>query len=156
MTDFQLTSRQQEAAWSAVVLVSLATTGWAYSRFGFIQGFVPLLVGIFALRQLLALSTEKDSKPDLKEQYEINPEREYTGAEQIEILSEVEDEYSHKQRTWGILAGVTALVGIVAISSSVVLTLVCSVVSSYCLFRYARLRRLLKMIGTRINELSGQ
>lgn len=147
--------RQRMIFWSVTAIGAFSVTGWIYTKFGFIQGFLPLLISIFILRRLLALAIgEKNA--NLTDQYGVIPDREYTPNEQMKILSEIETEYSHKRQMWGILSIVTVFIGIIAISLSVALALVCFIVASYCSIWYIRLRRLLQMVESRTNELSQQ
>ncbi|WP_433633314.1 hypothetical protein [Halomicrococcus sp. NG-SE-24] len=155
MTETSTKLRRREILWSSVAVGAFSVTGWAYSNIGFIQSFFPLLIGIFALRRILALEMAEGAEGnDLSEQYEIDPDREYTADEQIEVLSEVKGTYGQKGRIWGALTGISAIIAAVAIPLSVALTAVCTAVAGYCLVRYVRIRRIRRTLDTRIETLS--
>lgn len=155
MTDSGATMRHREILWSSVGVGAFSVTGWMYFNIGFVPSFLPLLVGIFALRRLLALEmVEEEKQGELTERYNIDPDCEYAADEQIEILSEVEDEYDQKKRGWGVLGAVSATISVVAVPLSLTVTVICVPVAGYCLVRYVRLRRLRRTIDMRIDELS--
>lgn len=155
MTDFESTVRRREILSASVAVGAFSATGWTYLNVGFVQSFLPLLVGIFALRRLFALQmAEEDEGVDLAERYNVDPDREYTADEQIEILAEVEEEYGQKGRIWGALGAVSAIVGAVSAPLSLALAVVCAAVAGYCLVRYVRIRRVRRTIDARVDTLS--
>lgn len=155
MMDSGSTVRRRETLWASVAVAAFSVTGWTYFNIGFGPSFLPLLAGIFAIRRLLALEmAEEDERHNLIEWYDIDLDREYTVDEQVEILSEVEDEYEQKGRIWGVLGTISAAITIVAVPLSLAVAAVCAAVAGYCLIRYVRLRRLRRTIEARIDELS--
>lgn len=156
MTDFESTVRRREILWSSVAVGAVSATGWTYFNVGFAPSFVPLLIGIFALRRLFALqmADEAEGSVDLAERYDVDLDREYTADEQIGVLSEVEGAYGQKGRIWGALGVVSAVIGAVSVSLSVALAVVCVAVAGYCLVRYVRIRRIRRTIDARVDALS--
>lgn len=135
--------------WASIGIGGFSATGWTYFNVGFVPSFLPLLVGIVALRRLLAVETV----PGLTEQYDIDPDHDYTADEQIDILSEVKGEYGSNGRIWIALGAGSAVIGAIATSQSLALVVVCAVVTGYCGIRYARIRRVLRTIDARIDGL---
>lgn len=154
MTGSESEFRRRELLWTSVTVGAFSVTGWTYFNVGFVPSILPFLVGVFSLRRLLALGmAKKEQTPDLSERYDVDSNREYTAAEQIEVLSEVASEYGRKRRTWVILGVLSAIVSAVAVPVSLALSLVCAAVAGYCVVRYARIRRLLRRIDARIDAL---
>lgn len=144
--------RRRQLLWSSIGVGGFSATGWTYFNVGFVPSFLPLLVGIVALRRLLAVETIQ-TEIDLTERYDVDPDHDYTAAEQIEILSEVKGEYGSNGRVWIALSVGSAVIGAVATSQSLAVVIACAVVTGYCVVRYARIRRLLRTIDARIDEL---
>lgn len=141
--------RRRRLLWTSIGVGGFSATGWTYFNVGFVPSFLPLLIGIVALRRLLAVETV----PRLTERYNVDPDSDYTAAEQIDILSEVKDEYGSNGRVWIALGAGSAVISAIATSQSLALVIVCAVVAGYCVIRYARIRRLLRAIDTRIDGL---
>lgn len=149
-----LDSSGRRLLWSSIGVGSVSVTGWTYFNIGFVPSFLPLLVGIFALRRLLAIEMTETTDTALTERYDVDSDREYTATEQIEILSEVRGEYGSNGRIWVALGAGSAIISVVATSQSLVLVVVCAAIAGYCLVRYARIRRIRQTIDARIDGLS--
>lgn len=147
--------RRDELLWGSIVVGAASATGWTYFNVGFVPSFLPFVVVIFALRRLVALEMAGGrEREDLVSRYEIDPDREYTADEQIEILSKVAAEYGRKRTTWGALSAATAAVAAASAVISPALAVVCLLVAGYCLLRYVRIRRTLRRIEARTDVLA--
>ena len=149
-----------ELLWIAVAVGAFSATAWVYVEFGFVQSFAPLLVGVFALRRYLALRTMAvgggSDAPTLLERHGVDPDREYSDAEAVEILSGVREEYGKKRRLWAVVAAAAAVVGALFVTLSIAATLVCVGVAAYSARRAYQTHRLVGRIDARIDARGGR
>ncbi|MFC6963430.1 hypothetical protein [Halocatena marina] len=156
MTNQDSAVRRRKILWSSIGIGGFSVTGWTYFNVGFVPSFLPLLIGIVALRRLFAIEmAESPTEDALTDRYDVDSEQEYTDDEQVDILSEVKGEFTQKGRIWAVLGASAGIIGVVATSQSLALMVVCIAVTVYCLVRYVRIRRLLRTLDTRIDELVG-
>lgn len=149
-----------ELLWLAVAVGAFSATVWVYLEIGFVPSFAPLLVGIFALRRYLAVTTmaatEQSERPTLLDRYGVEPGRDYSDEERVEILSDVRDEYGKKRLLWGAVAVASAVVGALFVPLSVAVTLLCGGVAAYSAHRTYQTHRLVSRIEARLGALGGR
>jgi hypothetical protein len=151
-------SISEDDLWLLFTVGAFAATAIVYSKVGFIQSFLPLLFAIYGFRQYLQHNIE-DEKQDandnqkLIEKYDIEPDREYSSEEQIEILATMRSEYNKKRILWAILVAPSLLVGRLFISVSAVLAFISVVVAGYCLIRLYRTHNIVSLIDDRVRRL---
>lgn len=150
-----------ELLWLAGAVGAFSATAWTYVEFGFVQSFAPLLVGIFALRRYLGLATaavggDESEAPTVVDRYGVDPDREYSDEEAVEILSAVREEYGKKRRLWAVVAAAAAVVGALFVTLSLAAAVACLGVAAYSAHRTYRTHRLVARIDGRLGELGGR
>jgi hypothetical protein len=147
-----------ERLWLSLLITAFAATGLVYSEFGFVQGFLPLLFAIYALRQYLRF-TAKDEQSNttdeqqLVEKYDVDPDQEYTPEEQIKILMRMRSEYSKKRVLWGVLGALSFVVGGLFIPVSVIIMLISFLIMGYCFLQLYRSHQIVSRINMRVKQL---
>jgi hypothetical protein len=143
--------------WLFLVIGAFAATALVYSEFGFVQSFLPLFLGIYAMRQYFRLTVRDESETNdgqhLLQRYDINPDQTYSSGEQIEILTTIRSEYSKKRVLWGVLGILTLLVGGLFIAISVILVFISVLITGYCLIQLYHTHHIVSLIDNRVRQL---
>ncbi|SIR75260.1 hypothetical protein SAMN05421858_3624 [Haladaptatus litoreus] len=151
--------RNSELLWGSLAVGSFSITILVYLRLGFVESFLPLLVGIFFMRRSMAQRVaggRKNQQPRdrLVEKYGIPDDRAITRRERIEILSEIRSSFRKKRALWGVLGIVSVVLACVFIPITVLVTLTSMVVAMYCFSRFYRTHETLRYIDRAISKLS--
>jgi hypothetical protein len=144
--------------WLLLVIGAFAATALVYSRVGFVQSFLPLILGIYAMRQYFRLTVrdeehEMDDGQHLLQKYDLNPKQAYSPREQIEILTTIRSEYSKKRALWGVLGVLTLFVGGFFIAISVILTFISVLITGYCFIQLYHTHHIVSLIDNRVRQL---
>ncbi|MFB6134724.1 MAG: hypothetical protein ABEJ55_07030 [Halanaeroarchaeum sp.] len=140
--------------WISIGVGAVTMTTFVYARYGFVQSFAPFLVVILAIRRLFYLHfREEPEASSFSESFGVDPDTEYTEAEQIDVLTDVRSHYSSKRTTWGILAVLSVLVTLYAAVVSPLLAIVVAIVAVYGLVRTYRTHQAVQLAERRLDQL---
>jgi hypothetical protein len=144
--------------WLFLIIGAFAATALVYSEVGFVQSFLPLFLGIYAMRQYFRLTvrdkeSETNDGQNMLEKHDVNPDQEYSSGEQIEILTTIRSEYSKKRALWGVLGVLTLLVGGFFIAISVILAFISALITGYCLIQLYHTHHVVSLINNRVRQL---
>lgn len=153
---------QRTNVWLGVAGGCFAITGLVYLQYGFGYGFLPLLCGIYAARRWLlvrtAAASHKQSQANtdskLAERYDIDPDREYTAAEQTDVLTDLRSEYRSKRISWGVLGVFCIVVGLGAIFVSLLVSVCSAGLAAYCGVRCYRTWQIVMTLDRRLQTLA--
>ncbi|MFB6114567.1 MAG: hypothetical protein ABEJ58_10760 [Halodesulfurarchaeum sp.] len=144
--------------WTSIAVGGLALTLYVNARFGFVESFLPLLGAIFAFRRLFAIKTGEDtsSPSTLSESIGVDPAKEYTDEEQLDVLLDVQSRYSKTRRMWVVLAVISVALTLYSALTVPVIAIVLTIVTGYEILRAIRTHRALQLVNDRIDQLQGQ
>ncbi|WP_266082332.1 hypothetical protein [Haladaptatus caseinilyticus] len=151
--------RNFELLWGSLAVGSFSITILVYLRLGFIESFLPLLVGIFFMRRSMAERVagggkNQQQRDRLAEKYGIPQDRAITKNERIEILTEIRASFRKKRALWGVLGIVSVVLACVFIPITVLVTVISLLVGLYCFSRFYRAHETLRYLDRAISELS--
>lgn len=145
---------QSTTFWISIGVGAVTMTMFVYARYGFVQSFAPFLIVILAIRRIFYLHFRGEADASsFSESFGVEPDTEYTDAEQADILTDVRSHYSSKRATWGILAVISFLVTLYAAIISPILAIVVAFVAVYGFVRTYRTHQAVQLANRRLDQL---
>lgn len=145
-----------ELFWESLTVGAFSLTILAYLRIGFVESFLPLVVGIYCLRRSFAVRVEggrSSTSEGLTERYDVPEKGEVSDERRREIIDEVRTEYRKKRKLWGALTGLSGILALVAVTVTVAVTAIGSVIAGYCFLRRRHANTIVRYLDAVLDEL---